>query len=155
MSTSPVTLQWWILWSCPVCHPYPQPPNPHPTNAVVCFLKILLLFILLNNGCQPHIQFLVSFLSSLYGKGLQGCMGKSQGKSSRPRRVTRWSLSSQQRWHDWTLEISFHFSILGAGDNRRPLITPSHPKFGWFCFVLRFRVSLLSDFTFISTLCST
>lgn len=133
----------------------PPAPKPSPYRCSCFLLKILLLLILLNNGCQPHIQFLVLFLSSLCGKGPQGCMDKSQGKSSRPRRVTRRSLSSQQRWHDGTLKVSFHFSILGVGDNQRPLITPPHPKFGWFCFVLRFRVSLLSDFTFISTLCST
>lgn len=133
----------------------PPAPKPSPTDAVVFFLKSCYYSFYKNNGCQPHIQFLVLFLSSLCGKGPQGCMDKSQGKSSRPRRVTRRSLSSQQRWHDGTLKVSFHFSILGVGDNQRPLITPPHPKFGWFCFVLRFRVSLLSDFTFISTLCST
>lgn len=125
-----VMLQWWILWSWPVCFsPYLQPPNPHLPMWLSVFLEptmVQLINKVVHHTSRPDteiFQSLESFLSSLCGKRIAGLHWWATGRAHFPGKLMngRCSLLTEP----WTF-LSI-FTILGLGDNQRPLTTVLSP----------------------------
>lgn len=124
---SDVAVVDFVIMTC-LLLPYLQPPNPHLPMWSSVFLEptmVQLINKVVHHTSRPDteiFQSLESFLSSLCGKRIAGLHWWATGRAQLPRKVNEWCSLLTEPWTFLSI-----FTILGLGDNQRPLTTVYHP----------------------------